>query len=50
MTQIQILTDESKMKIRRAIILLEVLDENIPMDIAKKCIKELNEILTETEL
>lgn len=47
MKAIQVLTNESIEKIKRAIIFIEVINDNLPMDSAKERIKELNEILTE---
>jgi len=45
---VQVLTEESILKIRRAIIFAEVVNDTLPgMPTAEKVIKELNEVLTE---
>ncbi len=47
MKAIQVLTEDSIQKIKRAIIFIEVVNENLPMETAGKIIQELNEVLTE---
>ena len=49
MKAIQVLTEESILKLKKVLIYLEVIQNNIPTDIGSERIKDLKEIIEDVE-